>query len=63
MARERDHAAYGTRAGGARWGRGGEGPAVQGSVIDLDAPLREQIFTVAAAERVAQVPGDSLIDQ
>src|SRR5207249_2020379 len=43
--------------------RVGQNPAVQGAVIHLQATLQEQLFDVAIAERVAQVPGHSLDDQ
>jgi hypothetical protein len=32
-------------------------------VIDLQTTLQEHLFDVAVAERVAQVPGDSLDDE
>src|SRR3954454_4781221 len=44
-------------------GRVGQHPAVQGGVVDLQAALQEQLFDVAIAERVAQVPRDGLQDQ
>src|SRR5215212_3861961 len=44
-------------------GRVGQHPAVQGGVVDLQAALQKQLFDVAIAERVAQVPRDRLQDQ
>ena len=44
-------------------GRVGQHPAVQGGVVDLQAALQKQLFDVAIAERVAQLPRDRLQDQ
>src|SRR5215208_3375948 len=44
-------------------GRGGQDPAVQGGVIDLEAALEEQLFDVTVAQGIAQVPRDGLQDQ
>src|SRR5215203_28849 len=41
----------------------GQHPPVQGGVVDLEAPLQEQLLDVAVAERIAQIPGDGLQDQ
>ena len=41
----------------------GQNPAVEGRVVDLQAPLQEHLLDVTIAQRVAQVPGDSLQDQ
>lgn len=43
--------------------RVGEHPAVDRGVIHLHASLQEHLLDVAVAQRVAQVPGDSLDDQ
>src|SRR4051812_229656 len=44
-------------------GRVGQHPPVQSAVINLQAALPEQLFDVAVAEWVAQIPGDGLQDQ
>src|SRR3954470_3461569 len=44
-------------------GRVGQHPPVQGGVVDLQAALQKQLFDVAIAERVAQIPRDGLQDQ
>src|SRR4051794_25093684 len=44
-------------------GRVGQHPAVQGGVIDLKAPLEEQLLDVAITERIAQLPRDRLQDE
>ncbi len=44
-------------------GRVGQDPAVQGGVVHRQAALEEQLLDVAVAERIAQVPRDSLQDQ
>src|SRR3954470_15736911 len=41
-------------------GRVGQHPPVQGRVVDLQAALQKQLFDVAIAERVAEVPRDGL---
>jgi hypothetical protein len=40
----------------------GQDPAVQGGVVHLQAPLQKQLLNVTVAQRIAQVPGDSLQD-
>ena len=44
-------------------GRIGQNPPVQGGVIHRKTTLQDQLLDVAIAERVAQIPGDSLQDQ
>ncbi len=44
-------------------GRVGQHPAVHGAVVDLQAAFQQQLFDVAVAQRVAQVPRDRLDDQ
>src|SRR3954453_20882737 len=43
--------------------RAAQDPAVQGGVVDRQAALPEQLFNVAVAQGIAQIPGDSLQDQ
>ena len=41
----------------------GQDPAVERAVVDLHTAFEKQLFAIAVAERVAQVPGDRLHDQ
>jgi hypothetical protein len=55
------HAAVrGNAVGAARGGREGQHPTIDCGVIELKAALQEDLLDVAVAERIAQVPGQSL---
>jgi hypothetical protein len=54
-------AAWGTRVVALDYRRGGEHPSIAGGVVDLQAALQQHLPDIVVAERLAQLPGRSLL--